>query len=191
MEPKNPLNSWKTLNSKLVYESPWIAVNKHETINPAGKPAVYSVVNFKNLAIGILPLSNDGYTWLVGQWRYPLNAYSWEIPEGGGPLGEKPLDTAVRELKEETGIVASEFKEIMQLHLSNSATDEHAHVFLATDLRFEEAEPEETEDLKVKKVHINDAFNMVQSGEITDAISVAAIYKVKYMIDMKQIILQN
>lgn len=189
MEPKNPLNSWKTLNSKLVYESPWIAVNKHETINPAGKPAIYSVVNFKNLAIGILPLSNDGYTWLVGQWRYPLNAYSWEIPEGGGPLGEKPIDTAMRELKEETGIVASEFKEIMQLHLSNSATDEHAYVFLATNLRFEEAEPEETEDLKVKKIHIDEAFNMVQSGEITDAISVAAIYKVKYMIDTKQIIL--
>lgn len=151
MSTENPLNSWKTLSTELVYESAWIAVNKHQTINPAGKPAVYSVVNFKNLAIGILPLSEDGYTWLVGQWRYPLNAYSWEIPEGGGPLGEAPIETAVRELKEETGIVAQKFEEIMQLHLSNSATNEHAFVFLATDLTFEEAEPEETEDLKVKK----------------------------------------
>ena len=174
----DPLNTWKKLSSKLVYESPWIAVNKHETINPAGNPAVYSVVNFKNLAVGILPLSKDGYTWLVGQWRYPLNAYSWEIPEGGGPIGELPIDTAKRELKEETGIIAKQFKEILQLHLSNSATDEHAFVFLATDLIFSEAEPEESEDLTIKKIHIKEAYEMVLRGEITDAISVAAIFKV-------------
>lgn len=183
MNSQNNLNSWKTLTSQLVYESAWIAVNKHETINPAGNPAIYSVVNFKNLAIGIIPLSEDGYTWLVGQWRYPLNAYSWEIPEGGGPLGEEPVKTAERELKEETGIVASHFEEIMQLDLSNSATDEHAHVFLATGLSFEESEPEESEDLQVKKVHINEAFEMVLKGEITDAISVAAIFKVKYLLE--------
>lgn len=183
MENSNSLNSWKTLSSELVYESPWIAVHKHQTINPAGKPAVYSVVNFKNKAIGIVPLSKDGFTWLVGQWRYPLNQYSWEIPEGGGPLGEDPLQTAIRELKEETGIVAQKFEEIMQLHLSNSATDEHAFVFVATDLSFEESEPEETEDLKVKKVHITEAFEMIMNGEITDGISVAAIFKVKYLLD--------
>ena len=184
---KNPLNTWQTLSSELVYESAWIAVNKHQTTNPAGKPAIYSVVNFKNLAIGVFPLDKDGFTWLVGQWRYPLNAYSWEIPEGGGPLGEMPLETAKRELKEETGIVASTFEEIMQLDLSNSATDEHAHVFLATNLSFEEAEPEESEDLKLKKIHLNDAFQMVLNGEITDAISVAAIYKVKYLYDLNQL----
>jgi 8-oxo-dGTP pyrophosphatase MutT (NUDIX family) len=184
---KDPLNTWQTLNSELVYESAWIAVNKHQTINPSGNPAIYSVVNFKNLAIGIFPLSDDGYTWLVGQWRYPLNAYSWEIPEGGGPLGELPIETAIRELKEETGIVATTFKEIMQLHLSNSATDEHAYVFLATGLTFEESEPEESEDLKIRKIHINDVFNMVLSGEITDAISVATIYKVKYLYDLNLI----
>lgn len=183
MQQNESLNTWKTLSSELVYESAWIAVHKHQTINPVGNPAVYSVVNFKNLAIGIFPLSEEGYTWLVGQWRYPLNAYSWEIPEGGGPLGEAPLQTAIRELKEETGIVASHFEEILQLDLSNSATDEHAHVFLATDLKFEEAEPEESEDLKVRKIHFNEVFNMVLNGEITDAISVAAIFKVKYMID--------
>ena len=136
-------------------------------------------------------MSNDGYTWLVGQWRYPLNAYSWEIPEGGGPLGEAPIETAKRELKEETGIIAENFKEIMQLHLSNSATDEHAFVFLATDLKFEAAEPEETEDLQIKKIHINKVFEMVLNGEITDAISVAAIYKIKYLIDKKEIIIKE
>lgn len=183
MKDLDSLNTWKTLSSQLIYESAWIAINKHETINPAGNPAVYSVVNFKNKAIGILPLSSDGFTWLVGQWRYPLGQYSWEIPEGGGPLGEEPVETAIRELKEETGIVAKKFTEIMQMHLSNSATDEHAFVFLATDLSFEEAEPEESEDLKVKKVHFNEAFNMVMNGEITDSISVAAILKTKFLID--------
>lgn len=183
MQNQQELNTWKTLSSELVYESPWIAVNKHQTINPAGNPAIYSVVNFKNKAIGVIPLSEDGYTWLVGQWRYPLNQYSWEIPEGGGPLGEDPLQTAIRELKEETGIVAKYFQEIMQMHLSNSATDEHAFVFVATDLTFEDSEPEESEDLKVKKVHINEAFEMVLNGVITDSISVAAIFKVKYLLE--------
>jgi len=183
MKNSSNLNSWKTLNSELIYESPWIAVHKHQTINPAGNPAVYSTVNFKNKAIGILPLSVDGYTWLVGQWRYPLNQYSWEIPEGGGPLGEAPINTAIRELKEETGIVAKNFREIMQMHLSNSVSDEHAFVYVATDLSFEEAEPEESEDLKVKKVHFNEAFDMVMNGEITDSISVAAIFKVKFLLE--------
>lgn len=176
-------NPWKTLSGEKIYESAWIEVHKYQTVNPAGNPAVYSVVNFKNLAIGILPLSDDGYTWLVGQWRYPLNQYSWEIPEGGGPKHEEPVAAAARELKEETGIVATHFEELMQLHLSNSATDELAIVFLATGLRFEEAEPEETEDLLVKKVHITEAFNMVMNGSITDAISVAAIMKVKHLAD--------
>jgi len=183
MESQDPNNSWKTLSSELIYESAWIAVHKHQTINPAGNPALYSVVNFKNLAIGVLPLNEDGFTWLVGQWRYPLNAYSWEIPEGGGPHGEAPVETAKRELKEETGIVATTFEEIMQLHLSNSATDEHAYVFVATGLSFEEAEPEETEDLKVKKIKFSEAFQMVLNGEITDGISVAAIMKVQYLLD--------
>ncbi len=183
MQQKNPLNTWQTLSSELVYESAWIAVNKHAVINPAGNPATYSVVNFKNKAIGVVPLSNDGFTWLVGQWRYPLNAYSWEIPEGGGPLNEEPIETAKRELKEETGIVAQQFTEIMQLHTSNSATDEHAFVFIATNLNFETAEPEESEDLTVKKIHIKEAFKLVLNGQITDAISVAAIYKVNYMLD--------
>jgi ADP-ribose pyrophosphatase len=171
-------NPWKTLKSEQVYESAWIKVMRHECLNPANKPAVYSVVHFKNLAIGILPLDNDNNTWLVGQFRYPLNQYSWEIPEGGGPLGIDPLESAKRELKEETGIIASEFTEIMRLHLSNSATDELAIVYVAKNLSFKESEPEESEVLQIKKVHISEAFNMVNEGKITDAISVAAIMKV-------------
>jgi ADP-ribose pyrophosphatase len=178
-------NPWKTLKSEQVYESPWIKVVKHDCLNPANKPAIYSVVNFQNLAIGILPLDHEGNTWLVGQWRYPLNAYSWEIPEGGGPHGIDPLVSAKRELKEETGIIAEEIQELMRLHLSNSATDELAIVYVAKNLSFEESEPEESEVLQVKKVHINEAFRMVNAGEITDAISVAAILKVWMSLNVK------
>ncbi len=176
-------NPWKTLNSELVYESPWIAVNKHKVLNPAGNDATYSVVNFKNLAIGILPLDENNNTWLVGQYRYPTNEYSWEIPEGGGKFTDEPIDSAKRELKEETGIIAEKLTEIMRLHLSNSATDELAIVFIAQKLSFFEAEPEESEVLQVKKLHIDEAFNMVLKGEIKDGISVAAIFKTKYLID--------
>lgn len=176
-------NPWITKKSEDVYESPWIKVVKHDVLNPAGKPATYSVVNFKNLAIGILPIDNEGFTWLVGQWRYPLEEYCWEIPEGGGPLGIDPLDSAKRELKEETGIVAKDFTEIMRLHLSNSATNELAIVYLAKNLDFESAEPEESEVLQVKRIHLNEAYDWVMSGKITDAISVAAILKTKIMME--------
>jgi len=171
-------NPWQTLKSEQVYESDWIKVVRHECLNPANKPAIYSVVNFKNLAIGIVPLDEENNTWLVGQWRYPLNDYSWEIPEGGGPLGIDPLESAKRELKEETGIIAAQFEEIMRLHLSNSATDELAIVYVAKDLSFESSEPEESEILQIRKLNINEAYEMVNNGQITDAISVAAIMKV-------------
>lgn len=176
-------NPWKTLKSELVYESPWIAINKHDVLNPAGNSATYSVVNFKNLAIGILPLDENLNTWLVGQYRYPTNEYSWEIPEGGGKFTDTPVETAARELKEETGIVAKEFTELMRMHLSNSATDELAIVYIAQGLSFEDSEPEESEVLQVKKIHINDVFDLVMKGEIKDGITVAAVLKIKYLID--------
>lgn len=176
-------NPWKTLTSESVYESAWIEVVKHDVLSPVGKPALYSVVKFKNLAIGILALDENYNTWLVGQWRYPINEYAWEIPEGGGHLEVDPLESAKRELKEETGIVAKEFKELMRLHLSNSATNELAIVFVAKNLVFEEAEPEESEVLQIKKLHINEAYNWVMNGKITDAISVAAILKTKTLMD--------
>lgn len=173
-------NPWITHKSEIVYESPWIKVRKDDVSMPSGKPGTYSVVEFKNLAIGILPIDNHYNTWLVGQYRYPLNEYSWEIPEGGGSLSELPVNTARRELIEETGIEANEFIEFMRLHLSNSATNELAIVFIAKDLKFTEAQPEETEVLQVKKLKLSEAFDWVENGKITDAISVAAIYKAYY-----------
>jgi 8-oxo-dGTP pyrophosphatase MutT (NUDIX family) len=180
-------NPWITKTSENVYESPWIKVVKHDVLNPAGNPATYSVVNFKNLAIGILPIDNEGFTWLVGQWRYPIEQYCWEIPEGGGPLDTDPLFSAKRELKEETGIIAESFTELMRMHLSNSATNEYAIVYLAKNLDFESAEPEESEVLQVKKIHLNEAFDWVMNGKITDAITVAAILKAKILFDNGQI----
>lgn len=176
-------NPWITKTTATVYESAWIKVDRSDVINPVGNPAVYSVVHFKNLAIGILAIDKDFNIWLVGQYRYPLKEYSWEIPEGGGPIGIDPVESARRELKEEAGIVAKRYEEFQRLHLSNSATDELAITFLATDLSFEESEPEESEVLQIKKLHLDEAFNWCMQSKITDAISVAAILKAKWLYD--------
>lgn len=183
MNPSLEKNPWITKDTELMYESAWIKVNKSNVINPAGNAALYSVVHFKNLAIGIVPLDEHNNTWLVGQYRYPTNNYSWEICEGGGKPEVDPIESAKLELKEETGIVAEKYQEIMRLHLSNSATDELAIIFVGRKLKFEESEPEESEVLQVKKMHINEAFDWCMEGKITDAMSVAAIFKVKYMLD--------
>jgi len=186
MAPSNSFdesNPWITKTNQQVYESAWIKVTKRDVINPAGNDAIYSVVHFKNLAIGIFPLDKEYNTWLVGQFRYPTNEYSWEIPEGGGKMDTNPVESASRELKEETGIIAKDYTELMQMHLSNSATDEVAIVYVATNLSFTEAEPEESEQLQVKKLHLNEAFDWVMQGKIKDAISVAAILKAKWLMD--------
>jgi ADP-ribose pyrophosphatase len=183
LEVENHKNPWKTLQTELKFETPWIKVVKHDVINPAGNPGLYGVVNFQNLAIGVLPLDKDYNTWLVGQWRYPLNEYHWEIPEGGGAFGIHPIESAKRELKEETGIEATEWHYLCHLALSNSATDEIAHIYAAKGLTFGESEPEESEDLTVKKVNFTTAFEMVMEGKITDAMSVVAILKAKILID--------
>ncbi|MET3112814.1 ADP-ribose pyrophosphatase [Pedobacter sp. CG_S7] len=179
MDESNP---WITLESRMVYENNWIGLTEHQVINPSGGRGIYGKVHFKNLAIGILPLDEDLNTWLVGQFRFPLGAYSWEIPEGGGPLHLDPLDSAKRELLEETGIVANQWHEIQRMHLSNSVSNELAIIYIARDLTMGEAEPEETEQLTVRKLHFEQAFGMVMNGDITDSMSVAAILKTNILI---------
>ncbi len=176
-------NPWKTLKTKEVFESPWIKVIKNEVLNPAGRAADYNYVHFKNLAIGVIAMDSDKNIWLVGQFRYPINVYSWEIPEGGGKLDIHPVESAKRELMEETGIVAESFTEILKMHLSNSATDEKSITYLATGLSFEEPRPEESEVLQIKKIPFPEAFEWVINEKITDAISVASILKLKWMED--------
>lgn len=171
----NQENPWKTLQIQEKYNNPWIQVSHHDVITPSGTPGIYGVVHFKNLAIGVLPLDADMNTWLVGQFRYPLNQYSWEIPEGGCPLDSSPLEAAQRELLEETGITAKRWTKILDLATSNSVTDEVGMAFIAQDLSFGEAEPEETEQLQIKKVPFLEVVEMVLRGEITDSLSMITI----------------
>ncbi|TAF75334.1 MAG: NUDIX hydrolase [Bacteroidetes bacterium] len=169
-------NTWQTLSTRNIYENPWIKVEEDQIINPTGKAGIYGKVLFKNKAIGVLAIDNEGFIYLVGQFRYPLNEYSWEIPEGGCPIGEEnPIEAAKRELKEETGLIAEKWSLLNRIHTSNSVTDEEGFIFLAENLSQHSAEPEETEDLKVKKVLLTDAVQMVLKSEITDSISMAAI----------------
>jgi 8-oxo-dGTP pyrophosphatase MutT (NUDIX family) len=174
-------NPWKIISSEEIYDTPWIKVMRHDVIHPSGNPGVYSVTHFKNLAIGVLPLDEDYNTWIVGQYRFPLNQYSWEIPEGGGALDIHPLESAKRELKEETGITAKEFIEIQRMHLSNSATDELAILYVAKGLSFGTAQPEESEELQIAKIPFEDLYQKVLSGEITDSLTVVAVLKIKLM----------
>ena len=173
---------WQVLAGKPVYDNKWINVTEYDVINPSGGKGIYGKVHFKNRAIGILPLDAALNTWLVGQYRFTLNQYSWEIPEGGGPIEIPVLVSAKRELLEETGLVATEWTKLMDFHLSNSVSDEYGHIFLARQLTLHDPEPEETEQLQVKKIPFDRAYAMVENGQITDSMSVAAIQKVKLML---------
>lgn len=168
-------NPWQTITQTETYSNPWISVHHNTVVNPNGGAGIYGVVSFKNLAIGIVPVDHEGFTWLVGQYRYTLNAYSWEIPEGGGPKGEEPLETAKRELREETGLIANNWQVLCPIHTSNSVTDEYGLIFLAQNLELQEASPEETEQLILWKLHLTEAVAMVERGEITDSLSIAGL----------------
>lgn len=174
------INPWTTLSQKEVYENKWIKVTEYQVLNPVGNEGIYGVVHFQNYAIGVVPYQ-DGFIWMVGQYRYPLKKYSWEIPEGGGSKEHTPLESAMRELKEETGMTADSYTPIVEMHLSNSVTDEWCLIYLATGLHEGEAEPEETEELRVKKVKLEDAFAEIEAGKITDSLTVTAIYKLMLM----------
>ncbi|MBE9598881.1 NUDIX hydrolase [Pedobacter sp. MC2016-24] len=179
MEQHNP---WVTIESHKVYENNWIGLTEHQVINPSGGQGIYGEVHFKNYAIGILPLDEDHNTWLVGQYRYPIKAYSWEIPEGGGPLETEPLESAQRELAEETGLIATEWLELQRMHLSNSVSNELAIIYIARGLTMGQSSPEETEALSIRKLPFEEAYQMVIQGQITDSMSVAAILRTKILI---------
>lgn len=170
------------MNTEEVYDSDWIKVTRCEVINPGGQPGEYGTIHFKNLAIGIIVLDENMDTYLVGQYRYPIKDYSWEIPEGGGDLNVDPLESAKRELKEEAGITAASWTPILEMDLSNSASDEKAIIYLARDLEVGEAEPEEDEELELKKLPFREFYAQVERGEIRDSLTVAAAMKVQLMI---------
>jgi 8-oxo-dGTP pyrophosphatase MutT (NUDIX family) len=174
-------NPWQIIGEKNIYDNKWINLTEYDVINPSGGKGIYGKVHFKNIAIGIVPIDEDHNTYLVGQYRFTINQYSWEIPEGGGPLNELPLAAAQRELLEEAGLKAANWQKIMEMYPSNSVTDEHCIVFVATGLTRHTAMPEETEQIAIKKLPFNEAYEMVMQEKITDAISAAAIMKVKLL----------
>ncbi len=183
---KNPTyddaqSNWETKSTRVAYENPWIRVEHREVTTPAGEPGIYGVVGFKNKAMGVVPVDEEGHIYLVGQFRYTLNEYSWEIPEGGCPLGEDLLEAAKRELKEETGLAARHWQFVGRIHTSNSVTDEEGFIYLAQDLTQGESAPEQTEELAVRRLPLREAVDMVMRGEITDSVSIAGILMVARM----------
>ena len=178
-------NPWKTLKRTLIYSNPWIRLEEHDVITPAGTQSIYGKVRFQNKAVAIIPIDSNLNTWLIGQYRYTLDEYSWEIPMGGGPIGTDVLLSAQRELKEETGLSAKKWTEIMRIHPSNSVSDEEGFVFLAEDLTPGETEFEDTEKLEIIKLPLSEAIDKVMRGEITDAISVAGLLKAGKLLGVK------
>jgi len=171
-------NPWTTRSTHTPYENQWIAIEHNDVTTPGGSNGVYGVVRFKNYAVGVVPIDEHDHTWLVGQYRYPLDAYSWEIPAGGCPLDEHVEATAFRELREETGLVAARLEPLLEgLQLSNSITDEEAWAFVATGLTLHEAEPEDTEDLTLWRLPVDDAIEMALRGEIKDAFTLMAMLR--------------
>lgn len=174
-------NPWTVLSRATVYENEWIRVDHHEVLRPAGGPGVYGTVHFRNLATGVVPIDENGNVILVGQYRFPLGGYSWEIPEGGGSREIPVLESVQRELREECGLVANCWTEILGMDLSNSVTDERSTLFLAWDLSEAPTQPDETEQLEIARIPFWDAVAGVKRGEIRDSMSVAALLRVALM----------
>jgi ADP-ribose pyrophosphatase len=177
-------NPWQTIDNEIVYSNDWIDLQHNSVLNPAGNEGIYGVVHFKNIAVGIVTLDTDLNTYLVGQFRYPLNEYSWELPMGGSPFNENMLDGAKRELEEETGLIAEKWTQVAKMHTSNCVTDEVGYVFLAENLTQNTPFPEETELLSIKKIPFAEAYQMVLNGQITDAISMIGIMKVARILNI-------
>lgn len=180
------IGPWTKLSSRQVYENPWIRVREDQVLHPDGKPGIYGVVHFRNLAVGVVPLDARGDVILVGQFRYAMNGYAWEIPEGGCPEASPPEETAARELREETGYTAARWDYLGCMALSNSATDEVAHFFLARELTPGESDPESSEELAVKTVPFEEAWRMAMEGELTESLTVGALARARHFLEREK-----
>lgn len=174
-------NPWQTLSSKAIYTNPWIHVREDEVITPKGDIGIYGVIEAKP-ALGIVPLTEDLYTYLVGQYRYTLDSYSWEIPEGGAENDENLLTGAQRELLEETGLKANKWTELGELYTSNCFTNERGYIFVAEDLTEGEAQPDPTEELEVLKLPFMEAWQMVLEQEIKDSLAITGLMRTYHLL---------
>jgi ADP-ribose pyrophosphatase len=175
LDAPTPTSPWTRIARRVAYENPWLTLWHDDVTRPDGAPGIYGVVHFANLAAGVLVLDDDDRVLLVGQHRYPIDVYAWEIPEGGVPAGETALDGAKRELREETGVEASDWREIARVHLSNSVTDELAVLFVATGLTHGVATPDGTEDLEIRWLPFEEVLDSTLDGSISDAMTVIAV----------------
>ncbi len=169
------VGGWRRRSRRTAYANPWIEVLHDEVDRPDGSPGIYGVVHFRNMAVGVVAVDDAGRILLVGQHRYTLDTYSWEIPEGGAALDEAPVDGAARELAEETGYEAAEWRELVSFSLSNSVTDERGVVFLATGLRAGIAAPEPSEDLAIRWATLDQVLAEIDAGEIHDILTIVGV----------------
>ncbi|HEY3162832.1 MAG TPA: NUDIX hydrolase [Candidatus Limnocylindrales bacterium] len=177
-EIANRIGPWTRRSRSIAYDNPWITVWHDDVARPDGSPGIYGVVHFANEAVGVVVLDEDDRVLLVGQHRYTLDAYSWELPEGGVPAGESRLDGARRELLEETGVEADGWREIVRFHLSNSISDEAGTIFAARAIAHGVASPEPTEDLAIRWLPFDEALAMAGDGRITDAMTIMGLQRV-------------
>lgn len=178
---------WTVDSKTAVYDNPWITVTDCKVTQPDGAPGVYGVVHFKNFAVGILPVLDDGSVPLVGQHRFPHNAYSWEVPEGGGARDVDPLASAQRELAEETGYRARHWLPLVDFDVSNSVTDEKSLCFLAWGLQPGVAEPDADEIFAHRTVNFSELHEMVLKGDIRDSLTIIMVLKARALAEAGQL----
>jgi len=172
---------WTRFEQNRLFENDWFTLESQDCLTPGGTPAKYSWMHFKNRAVGVIPLHDDGTITLVGQYRYPLEQYSWELPEGGCPEGRELIEAARMELSEETGLTAETMEPFLKFHTSNSITDEYGELFLARGLTQGEAHPEDSEELRIRRVSLETLLEEIESGKITDAITIMGAQKLALM----------